>query len=124
MDVAASVGAAANGQEYLIMPIGTCSFEAVVTCPGTTPGNIIALTLSAIPANAIATTVTSTAVSTSVSTTTVAGAATTVTTATTVTNTASGGGVDNSTLYGVAAVAVIFIIATGFLAMRGRKRSP
>jgi hypothetical protein len=125
MDVAASVGAAANGQEYIIMPIGTCSFEAVVTCPGTTPGNIIALTLSAIPASAVATTatVTSTAVSTSVSTTTVAGGATTITTATTVTATAAGGGVDPTTLYGVAAVAVIFIIATGFLAMRGRKPS-
>jgi type IV secretory pathway VirB2 component (pilin) len=31
--------------------------------------------------------------------------------------------VDPTTLYGVAAVAVIFIIATGFLAMRGRKPS-
>jgi hypothetical protein len=31
------------------------------------------------------------------------------------------GGVDATTAYGIAAVAVIFIIATGYLAMRGRK---
>jgi hypothetical protein len=30
-------------------------------------------------------------------------------------------GVSSTALYGVAAVAVIFIIATGYLAMRGRK---
>jgi len=35
--------------------------------------------------------------------------------------TSTGGGVSSTTLYGVAAVAVIFIIATGYLAMRGRK---
>jgi hypothetical protein len=141
MDVAASVGAAANGQEFLIMPVGTCSFEAVVTCPGTTPGNIVALTLTTPPPpSAPATTVTSVSTTTavSVSTTTAAGQVTTITTtapgggvttitttlpggATTITSTTTGGGVDPTTLYGVAAVAVIFIIATGFLAMRGRK---
>jgi glucose dehydrogenase len=125
MDVAASVGAAANGQEYIIMPVGTCSFEAVVTCPGTTPGNIVALTLSTPPPPVTppATTVTSVSTTTAVSTTTQVGQATTVSAVTTVTQTASGGGVDVTTLYGVAAVAVIFIIATGFLAMRGRKPS-
>jgi hypothetical protein len=44
-----------------------------------------------------------------------------VTATTTVVSTAAGTGVDSTTLYGVAAVAVIFIIATGYLAMRGRK---
>jgi glucose dehydrogenase len=144
MDVAASVGAAANGQVYIVMPVGTCSAEAVVTCPGTTPGNIVALTLTTPPPPApIATTVTSVSTTTavSVSTTTAAGQVTTITTtapgggvttitttlpggATTITSTTTGGGVDPTTLYGVAAVAVIFIIATGFLAVRGRKPSP
>jgi glucose dehydrogenase len=143
MDVAASVGAAANGQEFIIMPVGTCSFEAVITCPGTTPGNIVALTLNQVPVLPPASTVTtvSTTTAVSVSTTTAAGGVTTITTtapgggvttitttvggtATTITSTTTGGGVDPTTLYGVAAVAIIFIIATGFLAVRGRKPSP
>ena len=40
-----TIGAAVNGQEYILVPVGTCSFEAVATCPGTTPGDIMALTL-------------------------------------------------------------------------------
>jgi hypothetical protein len=35
--------------------------------------------------------------------------------------TAASTGFDATTVYGIAAVAVIFIIATGYLAMRGRK---
>ncbi len=56
-------------------------------------------------------------------TSTITGPTTTIA-ATTVTSTAtstSSTGVSSTTLYGVAAVAVIFIIATGYLAMRGRK---
>jgi hypothetical protein len=37
---------------------------------------------------------------------------------------AGAGGFDTTTAYGIAAVAVIFIIATGYLAMRGRKPGP
>ena len=69
-----SVGAAVNGQEYLIFPAGSCSPEAVATCPGTTPGDIIALTLVNVPpASATTTTVTTTSTTTSVTTTTLPG---------------------------------------------------
>jgi len=152
MDQGVTIGAAVNGQEYLLIPVGTCSIEAVSTCPGTTAGDIVSLALqNAQAASASTTTVTTTstttttAVSTSVTTTTlpgqtvtttttlangqvvtttITGTATTITlsgsgTVTTTTTTTSGG--SSTALYGVAAVAVIFIIATGYLAMRGRK---
>ncbi len=141
MDVGVSVGASVSGQEYILAPVGTCSFEAVSTCPGTTPGDIIALTLQGTQLTSTSTSTTtvvstSTTTSVSVSTTTLPGQVVTTTlgNGTVVTATASGstvvstftvtsssGGVSSSTLYGVAAVAVIFIIATGYLAMRGRK---
>jgi len=151
MDVGVSIGAAVNGQEYIITPVGACSPEAVATCPGTVSGDIVALTLKNVPSTttSIATvTTTSTTTTTSVTTTTLPGQTTTTTTTlangqvvtTTITGTAttvtlSGGGtvtttttttttttgVSSTALYGVAAVAVIFIIATGYLAMRGRK---
>jgi hypothetical protein len=112
MDVGVAIGASVSGQEYLILPVGTCSFEAISTCPGNTPGDIIALTLnSASP---------SSSVSTSVSTTTVISTAAASVSTTTVVSTTSG--ISSTTLYGVAAVAVIFIIVSGYLAMtRGRK---
>jgi hypothetical protein len=44
-----------------------------------------------------------------------------VTVTSTASGTSTGTGVDTTTLYGIAAVAVIFIIATGYLAFRGRK---
>jgi len=53
------------------------------------------------------------------STVTVSGAGSVTTSVSTVT--ASSGGVSSTTLYGVGAIAAIFIIATGYLAMRGRK---
>jgi hypothetical protein len=149
MDVGVSIGASVNGQEYILAPIGTCSFEAVATCPGTTPGDVVALTLQNIPTGSAATvtstatsTVTATSTTTAISTVTSistsvgangqtttmtvtstvngGGSGATSTSTTTVTAT-SGGGVSSTALYGVAAVAVIFIIATGYLAMRGRK---
>jgi len=137
-----SVGATATGQMELITPI---------TSTGTTPGDIVALTLSGVPTGPVGTTTTTTVTSTAVSTTTVVGAPTTITktttiggvattitttipgstttitgsgsatTTTTTTTTTTSGGVSSTALYGVAAVAVIFIIATGYLAMRGRK---
>jgi len=155
MDQLVSVGSSVQGQESLIVPVGTCSFEAISTCPGTTSGDVIALTLPAnLPTSTTSTattTVTSTTTAVSVTTTTlpgtvstitttlpggavqtitVTGTATTITTTvgsgavsttTTTTTTTTGGGVSSTALYGVAAVAVIFIIATGYLAMRGRK---
>jgi len=151
MDVGLSVGASVSGTQYLILPVGTCSFEAVATCPGTTPGDIVALNLQNLPLQLTSTktqtvTITSVSTTTSVSTSTAPGTVVTttvtgpggqiITTTTTITGpggsvitststltsvTTTGGGVSSTTLYGVAAVAVIFIIATGYLAMRGRK---
>jgi len=123
MDVGVAVGASINGQEYILLPVGACSIEAVSTCPGTTPGDIVALTLTSQPPSTqtstttvvSTTTATSTTTSVSVSTATVSGSGSVSTT----TVISTGG----TTLYGVAAVAVIFIIATGYLAMRGRKPS-
>ena len=122
MDVQVSVGASLSGQEYMIVPVGTCSFEAISTCPGTTPGDVVALTLSQASTSASVSTATSTTTVVSTSTTTAVSVSTTsgpVSTTTVVST--SGSGVSSTALYGVAAVAVIFIIATGYLAMRGRK---
>jgi len=145
-----SIGASVSGQEYILTPVGSCSPEAVSTCPGTTPGDVVALTLQNVPppptTSTATVTTTSTTTTTSVSTTTLPGQVTTTTvtgangavitttitgTATTVTMSGAGGtttvttttssGSNSTALYGVAAVAVIFIIATGYLAMRGRK---
>jgi outer membrane protein assembly factor BamB len=105
LNVLPSIGATASGQMEVIVPITA----GLVTWGSGVPGDIVALTLQNVPAvNTITTSVT------------ISGATTTSVT----TVTASSGGVDTTTLYGVAAVAVIFIIATGYLAMRGRKPGP
>jgi len=146
-----TIGASVSGQEYLILPVGSCSPEAVSTCPGTTPGDVVALTLQNVPTTTTTSTATVTTTSTTtttsvttttlpgqtttttttlpggqVVTTTITGTATTITlsgsgTATTTVTTTTSSGTSSTALYGVAAVAVIFIIATGYLAMRGRK---
>jgi outer membrane protein assembly factor BamB len=69
MEQGVTVGASVNGQEYLLVPVGTCSFEAVATCPGTTSGDIVALTLQNVPTGS-ATTATVTTTSTTTTTTT------------------------------------------------------
>ena len=134
----ASVGATSGGQ----MEVITAITAGLVTWGTGVPGDIVALTLQNVPATAGTTitstvtgpgvttttsigggTVTSTTTTTAVSTVggvgstvTISGSATTVTATTTTSS-----GVSSTTLYGIAAVAVIFIIATGYLAMRGRK---
>ena len=118
MDVGVSIGASVGGQEYILVPAGTCSLEAVTTCPGSTPGDIVALTLVGQPSTSTSVSTTTTTV---VSTSTATGSGTVTTTTTTATVTSSTGGVSSAVLYGVAAVAVIFIIVSGYLAMRGRK---
>ncbi|MDG6967584.1 MAG: PQQ-binding-like beta-propeller repeat protein [Nitrososphaerota archaeon] len=123
MDIGLSIGASASGQEFILVPVGTCSFSAITTCPGSTPGDIIALTLQGIPpstSSASTTTVTSTSTTTAVSVSTVVSTSGSITTVTA----ASSGGISPGVTYGIAAVAVIFIIATGYLAMRGRKPAP
>jgi len=104
-----SIGATASGTMEVILPI-----TAGIVAWGTgVPGDIVALTLQNIPP-ATTNIVTSTA--------TVSAAPATTTSVSTVT--AASTGFDATTVYGIAAVAVIFIIATGYLAMRGRKPAP
>jgi hypothetical protein len=112
MAIGVAIGASVSGQEFILVPVGTCSLEAVSTCPGTTPGDLVALSLQNAPPSTGVTTSVSTTTSVSVSTTTVGVSVST----TTVVSSAGG-----ATLYGVAAIAVIFIIISGYLAMRGRK---
>jgi glucose dehydrogenase len=128
LNVLPSIGATNSGVMEVIFPItvGSISFATAI------PGNLVALRLQNVPAattNTVTATVTTsvsagaTVTATTTATTTLsAGATVTVSgSASTVTAAGTSTGVDTTTLYGVAAVAVIFIIATGFLAMRGRK---
>ena len=125
MDIGVSIGAAVNGQEYILTPVGGCGYE-FVGCVSSV-GDIIALTLTSVPTppstttstttSTSTTTVTSTSTATSVS----VSASTTVATSVSTVVSTSSTGVSSTALYGVAAVAVIFIIVPGYLAMRGRK---
>ena len=109
LNVLPSIGATVGGQMMVIFPITV----GEVTWGTSVPGDLVALTLQS-PPSATTNTVTSTA------TTTVGGS--TMVSVSTVTASAASTGVDTTTVYGIAAVAVIFIIATGYLAMtRGRK---
>jgi hypothetical protein len=135
LNVLPTIGATTNGTEEIIVPVTA----GLVTWATSVPGDLVALTLQNVPTStatssggkASATTTTATSVSTVTTgaatvTTTVgsAGGASTVTATIsggTATTTVSSGGTSSTALYGVAAVAVIFIIATGYLAMRGRK---
>jgi len=113
LNILPSIGATASGQMEVIVPqsTGTGSWG-----PGV-PGNLIALTLQNLPVTNV---VTTTAPAQTI-TTTAGGQASTVTATTTVVSTAAGGGFDATTVYGIAAVAVILAISTGFLALRARK---
>jgi hypothetical protein len=121
MDQGVSIGAAVNGQEYILTPIGTCSFEAVATCPGTTSGDIVALTLQGVPSGTTSTSTSTTTVVSTTTTTSVSISASTAVSTSVTTITSTSTGTNSTVLYGVAAVAVIFIIVSGYLAMRGRK---
>ncbi len=107
LNVIPSIGATEQGVEEIILPVTA----GLVTWGIGVPGDIVALSLENLP---------STVTSSSGATTTVTtGPASTSTSTTTVTTTTSG--TNTTILYGIAAVAVIFIVATGYLAMRGRK---
>jgi hypothetical protein len=128
LNVHPSIGATASGTMEVIFPITA----GIVSWGTGVPGDIVALTLQNVPP-ATTNTVTSTAAGPTVTSTvggssgtvtvtsTVGGGSGTVTVTSTAPGSATGTGVDTTTLYGVAAVAVIFIIATGYLAMRSRK---
>jgi outer membrane protein assembly factor BamB len=108
----ATVGATIQGQEEIVLPITA----GLVSWGTSVPGDIIALSLQGQPATSSSTTSSSAGPGTTATTTTTT---TTTVVSTSVSTSISGG--NSTTLYGVAAVAVIFIIATGYLAMRGRK---
>jgi glucose dehydrogenase len=150
LNVLPSIGATIGGNMQVIVPItaGLVSWGTGV------PGDIVAFSLQNVPVTSTATTTatatataTATTTATATATTTAPGQVITTTvggqvitttvggktvTSTvgggsgtvTVTSTASGSGVDTTTLYGVAAVAVILAISTGYLAMKGRKPGP
>jgi hypothetical protein len=126
LNVLPSIGATASGQMLLIVPITA----GAVTWGTGVPGDLVALSLQNVPStNTVTATATTTATSTA--TTTVGGGGSTVTmtvastiSAQTSTITATTGGIDPTAVYGVAAVAAIFIVATGFLALRGRRPAP
>ncbi len=103
------VGATVTGKEEVLIPIT----PGLVTWGTSVPGDLVALSLQAQPGGVTTTTTTVTASGSpgSVSTTTVVSTSTT---------TVTSGGIGSVT-YGIAAVAVIFIIVSGYLAMRGRK---
>jgi len=116
-----------NGNTVVVIPgSATTSPYGKPSNAGNVPGVVMGLELAnpgaatTVTSTAPATTVTSTAPGSGVTVTSTAPGVTVTAPGVTVTSTASGGG-NSTTLYGVAAVAVIFIIATGFFAMRGRK---
>jgi len=111
LNVLPSIGATASGQMEVVFPITA----GLVTWGSGVPGDLVALTLQNVPPG------TTNTVTTSVTVSAPAGTSTSVST---VTASGAAAGVDTSTVYGIAAVAVIFIIATGYLAMRSRKPGP
>ena len=108
LNVLPSIGATASGQMEVIVPVTA----GIVSWATAVPGDIVALTLQAAPASSVSVSTTTTTASGSVSTTT----------SVSVSTVTASGAVSATTAYGIAAVAVIFIIATGYLAMtRGKK---
>jgi len=137
-----AVATDSNGNTAVIIPASsiTSISNGLPTRAGNVPGVVMALELNnpasgvTVTSTAPGVTVTSTAPGQGVTITSTApgGAGATVTVTSTapggagatVTVTSTSGGGSSTTLYGVAAVAVIFIIVSGFLAMRGRKPAP
>jgi outer membrane protein assembly factor BamB len=130
MSVVPAIGATISGTEEVILTVGSAFVFAT-----SAPGDIVALQLQNLPAtNTVTTTATATTTLpgqvttvqgqtvTTTATTTVSATGATTTSVTTVTT--ASGGVDATTVYGIAAVAVILAISTGYLAMKGRKPGP
>jgi len=117
LNVLPSIGATASGTMEVIFPI---TAGPGISWADAVPGDLVALTLQNVPSN----TVTATITAPGQTITTTVGAGQTATVTSTATAAGASTGVDTTTLYGVAAVAVIFIIATGYLAMRVRKATP
>jgi len=99
---------------------GVTTTTATVTASGATATATVTASGATATVTASGATATVTA-SGATATATVTASGATATATATVTASGTSSGVSSTTLYGVAAVAVIFIIATGYLAMRGRK---
>jgi hypothetical protein len=133
LNVLPTIGATTNGTEEVIVPVTT----GLVTWATSVPGDLVALILQNVPTNSSSSSGVvkgSTSTATSVSTVTASGstvtlvttvgssgAASIVTVSGSMVTTTVSSGTSSATLYGVAAVALVFIIATGYLAMRGRR---
>jgi len=115
LNVLASVGATVTGQEEVVFPITA----GIVSWGASVPGDIVALTLQPQASAATSTTTVTAQGQTTTTTTTITGPVATTTTTTTTTTVSSSG--NSTTLYAVSAVAVIFIVVSGYLVMRGRK---
>jgi glucose dehydrogenase len=109
LNVGVQVGATDSGITQLIVPI-TIGDEAWAGAQGV-PGDIVALDLQSASSGGVAT----------ITTTVGTGPTTTVTAASTTITVSTATGVSTTVAYGLAAVAVVFIIGTGYFAMRGRK---
>jgi hypothetical protein len=126
LNVLPSIGAVANSTANSGMEIIVPITAGAISWGNGVPGDLVALSLHNVPSTSgsgSTATVTASGSTATVTTTVGAGATATVTASgSTATVTASGtsSGVSTTT-YAVAAIAVIFIIATGYLAMRGRK---
>jgi outer membrane protein assembly factor BamB len=114
MDVVPAIGATITGQMEVFLEGGGKAFFGE-----STPGDLIALSLQGVPTTTSTTASVSTTTSTTTSTT--VSISTLISTTASVSTTTVTSGLNSTTVYGLAAVAVIFIIATGYLAMRGRK---
>ncbi len=112
MDVTPAIGATTSGVEEVILTVGTNPYGSVASVPG----DLVALQLQNVGGtNTITTTVGGS------QTVTVSASASVSVSVTTVTASGTSTGVDTTTLYGVAGIAVILAISTGYLALRGRK---
>jgi hypothetical protein len=150
MAVVPAIGATTTGQEEVVVSVGDASFfgtavpgdlvalaltqssvagssTSVVTTTATSVSTSV-VSGSTVTSTVGGSTVTKTVGSGSTVTSTVGGSTVTsivgsgsVIVSTVVSTSTTSGGVSSATLYGVAAIAVIFIIATGYLAMRGRR---
>jgi glucose dehydrogenase len=132
LNVLAPIGATATGQEIIIVPITA----GLVTWGTSVPGDLVALSLTTTPSAAstavstttatvsgstVTATVTASASAASSSSAASASSASVVTVTTVSSVTGASSGINSSAFYGVAVVAVIFIVATGYFAMRGRR---
>ena len=126
-----SIGQDSNGNTIVVYAIGISQEFAGANPLGEVPGFVVEYALS--PSATVTSTgptvtlsgstVTASGSTVTVPGTTVTASGNTVTQTQTVSGAATSGGVSSTTLYGVAGVAVVFAITTGFFALRGRGKA-